>query len=107
MWTDFWKMHVIFYPTEITLQVAVLSRLEGPASSLRYSWALGTNLFKIVSCSLSTKNSPRGDDKQDPDPAGQAGAEFPLISVEFGEGTEMRDKPLCEIICIFLPLSRM
>lgn len=53
------------------------------------------------------ENRPRGDDKQIPDPAAQVGAEFLLVSTQVCEGIEIRDKPLCEITFIFLPLSRM
>jgi len=59
---------MIFYPTIINLQVEVPNRLEYPASTLRCTWALGTNLYGIVFNLQRAENSPR-DDKQDPDPA--------------------------------------
>lgn len=99
-------MHVTFYPTEINLQVAVPNRLEYPASGLRCSSALGTNLFKIVFKLQHAENSPRGDDKQDPDPAGQVGAEFLLVSTQVCEGVEIRHKPLCEITDFYFSSSQ-
>lgn len=100
-------MHVIFYPAEMNLQVAVPSRLEYPTSSLSGSQTLSTNLFEIVLKLQHAENRPGGDDKQDPDPAGQVDAEFLLVSTQVCEGIEIRDKSVCEITSIFPPPSRM